>query len=785
MEFKQIGTSPSKDKIQAFATEIGVTDVMSQILLQRGVDTKQKFFEYTNASLEKLRDPFLISQMDLCYDRIKLAIEKNESVLIYGDYDVDGISASAILHKFLKDKITNLNCFLPNRYEDGYGLTVDSAKKVIDMFHPNLIITVDCGIASVDEVEYIKSQGVDIIITDHHEPQQVIPNTIVVDPKIPNQSYGFDGLCGAGVAMKVVETFVGRENLTEYLPICAIATVADIVPLVDENRTIVKLGSKLSEFLPEGLKILIKHLKIDELTSQTISFKLAPKLNATGRMGDAFYSLNLYISSDKDTINTSIKMVDELNAKRQQLSQTIYDECVEIIKKNRLYTQKAIIIKSDKWDSGLLGIACARLVDEFYKPVFLFSEVDDELKGSVRSIDSINIHTVLSCCNTFLDTFGGHSMAAGLGLKSIHYDEFKNQIFDYLDKNTTDEIYQPIKYYDIEVRPEQVTIELAKEIAILEPMGCENPIPVFLTTYTNCFATKTQKKSPHLNIIASNCLKLIAFNSDKDIDDYQFARTKKTLFEVQTFEYKKKLYLKGIVKKTLFYGYDYALQNIGSGRQLKQFVGKNYYGDIHYFEGEQLKELLKQKLSVHSGTAIIIYNSETFEKLKSLLLDYQLNYYVGGSQSKFEENCVVFALEDIKSVENYKTIIFVETLLDTAFLGGYVGNVYAQKNQQVKIDKLFLTRDNFGVIYKAILMVINSKIDYSNEIEFYNLLRKMNPHLSRLNYSQFVASMYTFLELGMIKLDKEDYLFSVDNTVKSKLENSKLYNKLNFLSKIR
>ncbi|MBR4124017.1 MAG: DHH family phosphoesterase, partial [Clostridia bacterium] len=333
MIFKEVISQHSVSEINNFAKANNLSFNMAKLLMQRGIDTDQKFIKFTSPCLQDLRDPFLLSGMRDCHNRIQKAIDKNERVLIFGDYDVDGISAVTIMHKFLKDKISNLFYFLPNRYEDGYGLSIDCSKKIIEQYNPQLIITVDCGISCEKEVEYIKSQGVDIIVTDHHEIPEILPSTIVVDPKLPNQQYGFDGLCGAGVAMKVIETFVGRDSLDEYLPVCAIATISDIVPLVDENRAIVKLGLKKQNLLPEGIKMLITECKIPDLNSQAVSFKLAPKLNATGRMGNAYFSLDLFISDDEQTLNNSLKKVIELNVTRQKLSQQIYDECIEIVKK--------------------------------------------------------------------------------------------------------------------------------------------------------------------------------------------------------------------------------------------------------------------------------------------------------------------------------------------------------------------------------------------------------------------------------------------------------------------
>ena len=786
MIFKAKETIKGVAQIKEFAKQEKLQYKTAQILMQRGVDTHEKFVEFTNPTLKQLRDPFLLLNMEKCCKRIQEAIDNNESVLLFGDYDVDGISAVAILYKFLKDKITNLNYFLPNRYEDGYGLTIDSSKKVIDKFHPNLIITVDCGISCANEVEYIKSLDVDIIITDHHEIPEVIPNTIVVDPKLPNQNYGFEGLCGAGVAMKVVEAFVGRQNLDEYLPICAIATVSDIVPLVDENRAIVKLGFAKQELLPLGIKMLLNDLKIRDITSQSVSFKIAPKLNAAGRMGNAYHSLFLYISSDVKVLKNSLKSVDELNTERQKLSQEIYDDCLKIIKQNRLYTKKAIILKSSKWDSGLLGIACARLVDDFYKPVFLFSDVDGILKGSVRSTDLINIHEVLSTCNNYLETFGGHSMAAGLSLKVDYFDEFKEQIFEYLEKNTTEKFYRPVRTYDVSIKPEEVTVELAKELEILEPVGCDNPNPIFLINYKDAYASKMPNFDNHINVTIDKTLKFVAFNSAEYIDDYIYSELKQTLFEIQLNKFNGKYFLKGIIKKTLFNGYGKNLQELAYGRILKQYkTGKKFERYIDFFADNQVKVLFDKLLNKQNGTAIVIYNNNTYLKYKNLLGKYNLNYYIGGSQSKFEENCVVFALDNIEDISTYHNVVFLDTLQKTDFLSNFGGEIYAIKNGITELPKFDFSRDAFGKVYNAIKNTIKQFNNYNNELELYWLIKRNNPQLQKFTYAKFIACLYTFLELKIIKKNEENNCLWIDDSIKTSLDNSDFYNSLKFISIIK
>lgn len=777
----------SESEIIDFSRKHNLHVKTAEILLSRGIDTDEKFFKFTNPSLDDLKDPFSLSGMKECVERIQYAIEHNQSVLIFGDYDVDGISATAILYNFLQDKLATLNYFLPNRYVDGYGLTIECAKKVIQKFHPELIITVDCGISCAEEVEYIKSQGIDIIITDHHEVPEVMPKTIVVDAKKKDETYGFDGLCGAGVALKVVQAFVGKDGLDKYLPICAIATVSDIVPLVDENRAIVKLGLERQDFLPQGIKMLLKNLKIDQIISSSISFKIAPKINAAGRMGNAYTSLNLYISNDKAELSKSLKTLDFQNTKRQSLSQQIYEECLAEIRQNRLFEKNAIILKSKKWDSGLLGIACARLVDDFYCPVFLFSEVDGELKGSVRSVDSINIHEVLTSCSDFLDTFGGHSMAAGLSLKVEKFDEFKEKIFDYLKNNLSRQDYLPIKNYDVKIDAGELNINFANQLQILEPFGCENPNPLFLVEYKDCLASKLVGHENHLNLTIEKRLKCISFNSSEYFDDYIYSSKKQSILEIQLNTYGKKTYVKGIVKNTLFFGYGDKLQNIASGREIKQFLSENpYKNPIKFFEIEKIYDLLTELMQYKTGVAVVISNQKTYFELKSTLEKFDLNHFVGGSQSKFAENCLVFALEDIQSLSNYKHIVFCDGLFEKNFLSEFNGKVYVASNKNFRIENLNFDRDIFGNVYVAFKNVVAKKLSYDNELELYEDVKKSNPALNKLSYSQFVLCFYTFRQLDIIKIKNLDkYEIELDDSQKTKLENSKFYNQLNFLSKIK
>lgn len=785
MIFKEFPSNNTTEQISEFAEKNHLHFKTAKILMQRGIDTSEKLQKFLVPSISDLRDPFLLDGMTECHNKIQDAINTNKRILLYGDYDVDGISAISILHKFLKDKVTNLNYFLPSRYDDGYGLTIATAKKVIEKYNPELIITVDCGITCVDEVEFLKQNGVDIIITDHHEPLDVLPNTIIVDPKTKNNGYGFSGLCGAGVALKVVQSFVGREALDEYLPICAIATVADIVPLIDENRTIVKLGLQNQDKLPAGILKLAKNTKITEINSQAISFKIAPRLNAGGRMGNAYTALDLFLSNDNAEISKSLNKLLEQNTQRQQLSQSIYDDCIAQIQANKLYEKKAIFLKNEKWDSGLLGIACARLVDDFHKPVFLFSQAGTELKGSVRSIENINIHSLLSNCSSNLQTFGGHSMAAGLSLDVNNYQSFVEEVFNYLNVNTTKQDYFAFKSYDAELSEKELTLKFAKELELLEPFGCDNPIPQFLVKYNTCGATKLGSTEMHLNITIGNA-KFICFNANQYYDDYVYTSQKQSLVELSINEFKGREYLKGILKYTNFYGITKQIDNIAKGRVIKQlYKDSESNKKINFFAEEQISEILNNNLQ-DSGVAIIINNFETYQKYQTILDKYMLNYYVGGSQSKLDENCVVFALDTIFGVSNYKKLIFLDGLYGRSFLNDFEGEIYSIQSPCYALETLNTERSYFGIVFNAIKQILTSKTVYRSELDLYKLVKESSKNIKYMSYSQFVFTLYVFLELNLLRKNEQfGYEISINNNVKSNLENSNLYNKIRFFQKIK
>ena len=325
----------SSDEVAKISKKFNLSPIVVELLFSRDYTTEEQISKFLNPKIEDLYDPYLLKDMDRAVERIKNAIKNNEKVLIFGDYDVDGVSASAILIKYFSSINFYVDYYLPNRYIDGYGLTNATIDKVKEMFNPTLIITVDCGIACFNEVEYAKTLGIDTIVTDHHDIPEVVPNTIVVNAKLPDQKYPFSQLCGTGVALKLVHAMSDLETAKKYLAICALATISDIVPLVDENRAIVKLGlERFEKDLPLGIKMLIKDSKLSyNILASDVSFRLSPKINAAGRMGDASVALKLFIEEDKILLKNTIDNLNNLNINRQALCNEVYDDALLKLRK--------------------------------------------------------------------------------------------------------------------------------------------------------------------------------------------------------------------------------------------------------------------------------------------------------------------------------------------------------------------------------------------------------------------------------------------------------------------
>ena len=759
--------------VKEYAEKFQVLPSTMYLILSRGFKTEEEIKEYL--SVGKLLNPFLIKGMEELKERIELAKKLGDRVLIFGDYDVDGISATAIMLKTLKKLGIQADFYLPNRYVDGYGLSCEVLDKIEKKFCPDLIITVDCGISSYEEVEYAKSKGMEIIVTDHHEIPEKLPDTLVLNAKIKGQDYPFTELCGTGLAYKISEALLGQEKAEEFLAIASIATIADIVSLTGENRNIVKRGFQRFDKLPYGLRQLFKENKVS-LTNPNatdIAFKISPKINSAGRMGHAEDSLMLYLSEDPVVVKKYLNKLSEHNQKRQELSNQIMEDCEKAIKKLDLSKIRVITLASKKWDQGILGIASARLVEEYNRPVFLFSQVGDTLHGSGRSINDINIHELLSSMSDILETFGGHTMAAGLTLKRSKYEEFSNRVNSFVFEKINDKAFIPIKYYDIDVKVDEIDDRFLKELKLLEPFGCGNPKPKFKVTSENVEISPMKFNPAHCNIKIGD-LELVYFNFYKNFNALFFSRYKSFIFEFQ--ENGKK----GLV--SFFDAGSFIIDNAHMFTypiQLEQLKYDENEVSFSYYPQSELLNFVASTGSGVYGTCFVTYSGYEFVNfLKNYTKDNL--YHIG----IYDEECVGYnsALLSPRGTmwaKNFDKIIFLSPVLDSGFLSEIqkISNAEIFLPIEAKIDRerfnnINLSRECFGRIFKA--LTSRSSVTYYSPVDFYEAKLK-----GKVSFDTFIAAYLTFLELGLIKQADDKFFNYIEvKNIKKSLTEAKIYNKV-------
>ncbi|MBO4847994.1 MAG: single-stranded-DNA-specific exonuclease RecJ [Clostridia bacterium] len=456
--------------------------IVMRALRARGINTEEERSRFMYPDLSMLRDPMGLPDMQKAVDRIEEAIFSGESICVYGDYDVDGICATTMLLHYLLSVGADASYRIPSRHDEGYGIS----KKAVDALKASgvsLIITVDNGISAYDEIEYAKSLGIDVIITDHHIPPERIPDcTAVICHSVPGCDYpGY--LCGAGTALKLIQALGGVEAAEEYIFLAGVATVADVVPLLDENRLLVKraLESLNKDECCLGMRMLLESIPSAKkpYSVYNIGFGVAPRLNASGRMGDASLGVELFMTEDEDEAARIIAELGRLNELRQAEEQSILDEAIAMVEELDISDKHAILLASDKWNSGVIGIAASRLTEMFHRPTILFSEHDNALKGSARSVEGINIHDALKAHSDMFIRFGGHAKAAGVTMEKEMFPAFCEALEKYLTENCAPDLFVPRRCYEFDEDLSEITMELTRQLEMLSPFGEGNPCPVF------------------------------------------------------------------------------------------------------------------------------------------------------------------------------------------------------------------------------------------------------------------------------------------------------------------
>lgn len=471
--------------------QLVISPLLAQICINRGLISPAIAKRFIDLSKENLYDPYKFKDMSKAVNRIEKAINNNGKMLIYGDYDVDGITATSLLYLYLKSRGANVDYYIPDRMEEGYGLN----EEVIHWANSeniNLIITVDCGISSVKEISLANSLGVDIIITDHHEPPDQLPDAnAIINPKVEDSGYPFSALAGVGVAWKVAQALHlnaglnenGEIVLAEYLDLVCLGTIADVVPLIDENRVIVNLGLEaISASTRPGFKALLNIVGLEnkQIGAGQVGFLIAPRLNAAGRLASAKLAVELLTSADGNECITKATVLEQQNSDRQAVEAQIFQEALEMIEKDiDLQKDYVVVLASEGWHQGVIGIVASRLAEKIYRPVVLLSIIGETAKGSARSIEGLNIYEAFQSCAKHLEKFGGHSLAAGLTINTEEIDQFRLAINTYAHKILTKEQLIPRVKIDCEMEIDGKENELVEEVEGLAPFGQGNPRPVF------------------------------------------------------------------------------------------------------------------------------------------------------------------------------------------------------------------------------------------------------------------------------------------------------------------
>ena len=516
-------------KVQELIDKYNLNLLLATILVNRNILETENLEKFLKPTRNDFHDPFLMPDMKIAVERILKAIENKEKIIIYGDYDADGITSITVLKSFFKDIGVDVFSYIPNRLEEGYGLNKPAVKKIVDDKY-NLMITVDCGISAIEEIDYANSLGIETIVTDHHEVGEKLPNALaIVDAKRKDNMYPCRDLAGVGVVFKLIQALSIKLNLKEesylkYLDIVCIGTISDIVPLVDENRVIAKLGLMLvNQTKNLGLKSLLMSSGYKKIDSTTISFGVAPRINACGRMGHAEEALKLFLSNNLNEVQELTKKLNDYNVKRQDIEKRIYEEAVKQIEERNLNKNNTIIVAGENWHHGVIGIVASKITEMYFKPSILLCNEGNESKGSGRSIPGFDLHDALMKCLDHIEKFGGHSMAIGITIKKSELEQFSQSLENVAKEEHTEEIV-PIVQIDAKISLSDINKEMVESLNQLEPFGEGNKMPIFVIKNLKIDSIRALTEGKHLKLTlreGNNMVNAIGFNMGSLAEEYK------------------------------------------------------------------------------------------------------------------------------------------------------------------------------------------------------------------------------------------------------------------------
>ncbi len=751
--------------IADLASASGYTEHITRILYARGIDTVEKIRRFMRPSHKNFLSPFLMKGMQEAVEMITQARNEGKTVAVFGDYDADGVCASAIMYHALKDFGIDAHIYVPER-ADGYGLSEEAVDKIFEDCNPELFITVDCGISCAQEAQYIYELGCDVIVTDHHELPEVLPDCVIINPKLTDD-YPYDNLCGAGVAFKLACALIG-EKAYEYLDFAALATVADSVALLGENRDIVTEGLKLFNNNPRPCFSTLIGKTYDGVTAQTLAFNVAPRINAAGRMGDARAAFRLFTSESESEIYDLSTKLCLYNTERQKYCDELYASAKKKLLEKGAYGH-VIMLSDESWNTGFVGIVAARIAEEYNRPTILFVHHGDMLKGSARSIESVNVFKALKNCSQYIEEFGGHAQAAGINIRFENFDKLEQALNEEIASQYNREDFEQ-KIYISEEITQPFSEKFAKELIQMEPYGVGHRRPLFSISAGVCNARPTKAQSPHINV-RSEYIDLMYFSGLKHLKIIESDVRKKIVFDVGISRFKGREYVKGYIRDFIYDG--------KTGRRVAESIFSNAISrsyaekidvDVTACNTQKIQEIITQKDSeCPYGLCLIASDRRTlrfYENLEKFGCDL---FY---PSSRNLANALIVSPAPDADLSGFKDVVFLDTPSDF--------NVKALEGKQVYVNeeicgyKMFEGLDTARESLLEIFSALRREIHSLNGATAEELA--ISCDALGFNLREFIFALSVFEELGLVSF--EDGKFTVYRGVKAELTDSSIYRKI-------
>ncbi len=744
-------TETQKQLAKDISLNVGVSYDFAEILVARGVDSPDAAKRFLRPDKSDLQPPLWHKGVADAVERITAARDNSETVVIYGDYDADGISAVTVLYKCLKIfGLDEVYTVIPER-RDGYGLSAGVYERVIDECNPDLLITVDCGISGANEVEELKDLGVDVIVTDHHELPAVLPDCTVINCHIKSGLGNYENLCGAGVAYKLGRALIG-EKADEFLDMVAVATIADSMPLTGENRVIVSEGIKLfkSGKMQKPLKVLAEVSEVKDFTAQSLAFSIIPRINAAGRMGDAYTALELFMSTDEVAMREAARKLNRYNAERQAKCDALYKSAKEKYEAQG-YSGSSVVLSGDGWDGGIIGIVAARLAEEYQRPAVLLSG-GEVLHGSARSSTEISVYNAINSVKDLTVTFGGHAQAAGVGIRRENLDALRAGIDKYVRENYDVSAIPTVTEVD-KIIDKPIDMVFARELSLLEPCGAENKKPIFAVKCESVSASPIKIGSPHVafKTVAAD---MLWFNGSERLPLLNSHYSKYVIFEPNVSSYMGVETLKGYARSV-----ELSLDDTDSARAqildgfLRDFSKKTE--DYRLIDEDTAKNYIEKARGEIYGTLFI---ASGFDVLKRYdLTGFDVSLLRPSKKSNVSVVCVGFSGELPKG---YERVVYLDRPLCVRKFDGAETLVC---DVSLNSEKLSASRDILGKIF------VNLRCG-----NYYgNALSVAIENDFGVSKAETLFALYVFKELGIIGFDSGRLTLNVG--VKANLGNSEIY----------